>query len=84
MSFLSLSRETGNLADAASGYLNVGDQDGDGFITEDEMNEAFENWIGNCMIVHKIHEDMASNEGCFGKDVINKDEFRECLDTLPQ
>jgi hypothetical protein len=82
MSSLSLSRETKNLADAKFVYAYVGDKDGDGSITKVEMKNAFEYGKRNCLVVRKIHEDMTSDMGCFGKDKLNKDEFRECLDTL--
>jgi hypothetical protein len=63
-------------------FEEVEDRDGDSSITEVEMKAAFEYGIRTCKVVHQIHKDIASNGGCLGKNKINKDEFKKCLEKL--
>jgi hypothetical protein len=37
-----------------------------------------------CRIVHQIHRDMASKNGCISKNGVKEDEFRKCLEKITQ
>jgi hypothetical protein len=74
----------GNLADEDYAYVQGADVNGDGFITEDEMKAGLEFGRRTCRIVHQIHKDLASDKGCLGKDGVDEDKFRRCLEKLAE
>jgi hypothetical protein len=71
-------------------YPKLEDTDGDGFFNDVEFAAALEWAIRSCKVFHQFEKVIRNISRCLNQvfDLpmgrINKDEFRQCLDTLPQ